>query len=186
MKSLTVFVLLVSAIAVRPQEPVPPASKPAAQGAGQAIPLPAANTHTPITSGIRVAIAPMGGFETYFAAAIQEKKVPVTLTLDKESAQFFLVSTNTEWQGFVYASGGAANWNQTGGSSAHASAASSTRGVEASIMMIDAKSKDVVWAYEVHKNSHGALLLGTHATRGQQSLAEACAKHLKEFIEKSK
>jgi len=51
-------------------------------------------------------------------------------------------------------------------------------------MLIDAKTKDVVWAYEVHKSSHGALLLGTLAARGEQSLAEACAKHLKEFIEK--
>lgn len=51
-------------------------------------------------------------------------------------------------------------------------------------MIIDAKTKDVVWAYEVHKSSHGALMLGTLAARGKQSVAEACAKHLKEFIEK--
>jgi len=128
----------------------------------------------------------MGGFETYFAAAMREKKVPARLTLDKDSAQYFIVSTETEWHGFVYGSAGAANWNQNGGSAAHAASASSTRGLEASIMLIDAKTKDVVWAYEVHKSSHGALLLGTHAARGQQSLAEACAKHLKEFIEKGK
>jgi hypothetical protein len=139
-----------------------------------------------ISPGARIVIAPMGGFETYFAAAMREKKVPVRLTLDKDSAQFFVVSTETEWHGFVYGSGGSANWNQNGGSAAHGAAASSTRGLEASIMLIDAKSKDVVWAYEVHKSSHGALLLGTHAARGQQSLAEACAKHLKEFIEKGK
>jgi hypothetical protein len=139
-----------------------------------------------IASGARIVIAPMGGFETYFAAAVREKKVPVTLTLDKDSAQFFVVSTETEWHGFVFGSGGSANWNQNGGSAAHGSAGSSTRGLEASIMLIDARTKDVVWAYEVHKNSHGALLLGTHAARGQQSLAEACAKHLKEFIEKGK
>jgi hypothetical protein len=139
-----------------------------------------------ISAGARIVIAPMGGFETYFAAAMREKKVPVRLTLDKESAQFFVVSTETEWHGFVYGSGGSANWNQNGGSAAHGAAASSTRGLEASIMLIDAKSKDVVWAYEVHKSSHGALLPGTHAARGQQSLAEACAKHLKEFIEKGK
>ena len=139
-----------------------------------------------ISAGARVVIAPMGGFETYFAAAMREKKVPITLTLDKDSAQYFVVSTETEWHGFVYGSGGSANWNQNGGSAAHGSAASSTRGLEASIMLIDARTKDVVWAYEVHKNSHGGLLLGTHAARGQQSLAEACAKHLKEFIEKGK
>lgn len=139
-----------------------------------------------IAPGARIVIAPMGGFETYFAAAMREKKVPVTLTLNRESAQYFVVSTETEWQGFVYGSGGSANWSPAGGSAAHGAAASSTRGLEASIMLIDAKSKDVVWAYEVHKNSHGGLLLGTHAARGQQSLAEACAKHLKEFIEKGK
>jgi hypothetical protein len=37
-----------------------------------------------------------------------------------------------------------------------------------------------------HKSSHGALLFGTHDARGQQSSAETCAKHLKEFIEKGK
>jgi hypothetical protein len=139
-----------------------------------------------IVPGSRIVIAPMGGFETYFAAAIREKKVPVKLTLSRESAQFFVVSTETEWHGFVYGSAGGANWNQNGGSAGHAASASSTRGLEASIMMIDAKTKDVVWAYEVHKSSHGALLFGTHAARGQQSLAEACAKHLKEYIEKGK
>jgi hypothetical protein len=139
-----------------------------------------------VVPGSRIVIAPMGGFETYFAAAMREKKVPVRLTLDRDSAQYFIVSTETEWHGFVYGAAGGANWNQNGGSAGHAASASSTRGLEASIMLIDAKSKDVVWAYEVHKSSHGALLLGTHAARGQQSLAEACAKHLKEFIEKGK
>jgi hypothetical protein len=140
----------------------------------------------PIGVGSRVVIAPMGGFETYFAAAVREKKVPITLTLDKASAQFFVVSTNAEWQGFVYGSGGSASWTNNGGHAAYGSAASSTRGLEASIMLIDARTKDVVWAYEVHKNSHGALIFGTFGARGQQSIAEACAKHFKEYVEKGK
>jgi hypothetical protein len=155
----------------RPAEPSEPGS---ASGWGR------------IGPGSRVVIAPMGGFETYFAAAVREKKVPVTLTLDKPSAQFFVISTNTEWQGFVYGSGGAASWSRAGGSASYGAAASSTRGLEASIMLIDARTKDIVWAYEVHKNSHGALLFGTFGARGQQSIAEACAKHLKEYIEKGK
>lgn len=164
--------------------------------AGSATPT-AADSSTPIEegtsagsgkipAGARVVIAPMGGFETYFAAAVREKRVPVQLTLEKSSAQYFVVSTNTEWQGFVFGSGGSASWNHAGGSAAYGSAASSTRGLEASIMLIDARTKDVVWAYEVHKNSHGALLFGTFGARGQQSIAEACAKHLKEYIEKGK
>ena len=140
----------------------------------------------PIPAGARVVIAPMGGFETYFAAAVREKKVPITLTINKDSAQYFVISTNTEWQGFVYGSGGSAGWTSAGGAANYGSAASSTRGLEASIMVINARSKDVVWAYEVHKSSHGALIFGTQAARGQQSVAEACAKHLKEYIEKGK
>ena len=139
-----------------------------------------------LSAGSRVVIAPMGGFETYFAAAIREKKVPIALTLDRDSAQFFIVSTETEWQGFVAGSGAGAAWTRSGGTFGSSSHASSTRGLESSIMLIDARTKDVVWAYEVHKSSHGALLFGTLAARGQQSLAEACAKHLKEFIEKGK
>jgi hypothetical protein len=139
-----------------------------------------------IAPGSRVVIAPMGGFETYFAAAVREKRVPITLTIDKATAQYFVVSTKTEWQGFVFGSGGGANWNKEGGSASYGAAGSSTRGLEASIMLISAKTKDVVWAYEVHKSSHGALLFGTFGARGQQSLAEACAKHLKEYIEKGK
>ena len=140
----------------------------------------------PIHAGSRIVIAPMGGFETYFAAAVREKKVPITLTVDKTSADFFVVSTDTEWQGFVYGSGGGSSFSNGTGGSHFGAAASSTRGLEASIMLIDAHSKDVVWAYEVHKNSHGSLLFGTAAARGKQSIAEACAKHLKEYIEKGK
>jgi hypothetical protein len=136
----------------------------------------------PIAAGARVVIAPMGGFETYFAAAVREKKVPIVLTLEKTTAQYFVVSTNTEWEGFVYGAG--ANWNRSGGSAG--ASASSTRGLEASIMLIDAKTKDIIWAYEVHKSSHGALIFGTLGARGQQSIAEACAKHLKVYIEKGK
>lgn len=144
------------------------------------------NGSEPVRRDARIVIAPMGGFETYFAAAVREKKVPVTLTLDKNSADYFVVSTNTEWRGFVFGSGGSANWGPSGGASNYGAAASSTRGLEASIMLISAKTKDVVWAYEVHKSSHGALLFGTFGARGQQSIAEACAKHLKEYIDKGK
>lgn len=171
-----------------------PAHTPASLGAPETQPAPAPNSASPghkeflgqIKPGDRVVIAPMGGFETYFAAAIREKRVPLTLTLNRDSAQYFIVSTETEWQGFVAGSGSAANWNRAGGTYGSASSASSTRGLESSIMLIDAKSKDVVWAYEVHKSSHGGLLFGTLAARGQQSLAEACAKHLKEYMETGK
>lgn len=159
------------------------ANSPAAEAAPAEEPEPGESTGSGrIQPGARIVIAPMGGFETYFAAAVREKKVPVTLTLDRASAQYFVVSTDTNWQGFVYGAG--AGWS--GGSGAAGAAANSTRGVEASIMLVDARTKDIVWAYEVHKSSHGSLLFGTLGARGKQSVAEACAKHLKEFIEKGK
>jgi hypothetical protein len=193
-KVISAVVLKASSAVPATAEPPSP-SQPPAKADDSAKPSPtqpeAPETGTVSASGLvptgsRVVIAPMGGFETYFAAAVREKKVPITLTLDKGSAQYFVVSTNAEWQGFVSGSGGSASWTPIGGSARYGSSASSTRGLEASIMLIDAKSKDVVWAYEVHKSSHGALLFGTFGARGQQSIAEACAKHLKEFIEKGK
>lgn len=171
--------------AMEPASTAPPGAPPPTRPTDAAEPG-SASGWARIPPGARVVIAPMGGFETYFAAAVREKKVPVTLTLDKASAQYYVISTNTEWEGFVYGSGGTANWSRVGGNASYGSAGSSTRGLEASIMLIDAKSKDVVWAYEVHKNSHGALIFGTFGARGQQSIAEACAKHLKEFVEKGK
>lgn len=147
-----------------------------------------------ISSGAMIAIAPMGGFDTYLAAAIREKKTPVQLTIDPAQSAYLLVSSQYEWHGWFansYAAAtGSANWNRNGGSAnynaAAASRAGSTRGLEASLMLIDKQTGHILWAYEVHKSSHGSLLFGTLGMRGQQSIAEACAKHLKEYIEKGK
>jgi len=190
MKGAGVSDKVVSAVVTKAAAPAVGAIQPAAPTQPSTPPESRVSEHKQylglIQPGARVVIAPMGGFESYFAAAIREKEVPITLTLDRGSAQYFVVSTETEWRGFVAGSTASADWNQAGGHYNSASGASSTRGLESSIMLIDAKSKDVVWAYEVHKSSHGALLFGTLAARGQQSLAEACAKHLKEFMEKGK
>lgn len=97
--------------------PTPAASTPS--GASEPPEEGSASGSGPIPAGARVVIAPMGGFETYFAAAVREKKVPITLTLNKDSAQYFVVSTKTEWEGFVYGSGGSASWNRNGGSAAY-------------------------------------------------------------------
>jgi len=45
---------------------------------------------------------------------------------------------------------------------------------QASIMVVNLKSGNVVFGYNVNKSS---------SARGKQSSAEACAKHLKEKIE---
>ena len=188
----------------------PAASPAASQEQSQASPAEdsADQNATVITSDLRIppgaviAIAPMGGFDTYLAAALRRKKAPVGLTIDPAQSNYILVSSEYEWAGWFAASQasshgsafGSASWNANGGSanfdaSHHANSwsnAGSTRGLEASLMLIDKRSKRVLWAYEVHKSSHGSLLFGTLGARGQQSISEACAKHLKEYIEKGK
>ena len=47
--------------------------------------------------------------------------------------------------------------------------------LEASITVSNLKSTEVVWAYSVHEEA---------STHGNRSAAEACAKHLKDAIEK--
>jgi hypothetical protein len=168
----------------------------AAASTAASVPSTSASTASagPLASGAVIAIAPMGGFDTYLAAAIREKKTPVQLTVDPAQSAFLLVSSEYEWHGwFANSYGGAsgsANWNHNGGSAnynaASASNAGTTRGLEASLMLVDKQTGRVLWAYEVHKSSHGSLIFGTLGMRGQQSVAEACAKHLKEYIEKGK
>lgn len=144
--------------------PCPPLPEPAAPANGDTIPV-----------GARLYIAPMGGFETYLAAAIKKKGVPVTLTLDNCTAAYAFATAEQISNGWVFRSGG--NWEGWGASGG------STRTVEASIMLVNMRTKDVAWAYAVHKSSNGGLLFGTLALRGQQSAAEACAKHLKAHVQ---
>ena len=171
-----------------------PAPTATASGPAPAVPVSSSASSGQIPSGGMIAIAPMGGFDTYLAAAIREKKTPVQLTIDPAQSAYLLVSSEYEWHGWfansAAAANGSANWNRNGGSAnytaAGASNAGSTRGLEASLMLIDKRTGRVLWAYEVHKSSHGSLLFGTLGMRGEQSIAEACAKHLKEYIEKGK
>jgi hypothetical protein len=114
----------------------------------------------PISRGARVFIAPVeGGFETYLAAAIQQKKVPVVVVTNRDKAEFEISGVaETEKAGWakMLFMGTAASTEQAG------------------IKIVNLKSDEVVFAYAVHKSS---------SARGRQSAAEACAKHLKEKIE---
>src|ERR1700743_2004492 len=108
-----------------------PASAPPATTAAPA-PAPAP-AH--ITKGSRVFIEPMGGFETYLAAALLKKNVPVVVTDDKAKADFVISGVShlerAGWAKTIFISG--------------ASSAS------ASITIKDAHTGDLVYAYAVHK-----------------------------------
>lgn len=104
-------------------------------------------------------IAPMQGFETYLAAAMAKKKVPVTLVSSKEQADFEITGTAKEQRNGVWR---AVLLNQYGSQE------------DAWIQVTNIKTGVVAFAYAVNKPSSR-----------MQSSAEACAKHLKHKIEKS-
>ena len=114
-----------------------------------------------------VYIEPQNGFETYLAAAISKKNVPVDVVEDKSKASYVLKSTPIEIK-----------TESTGGKIARCLFASCV-GIEdkgnVSVQLIDSSSSKMLWAYSVNKQRGGS--------KNQQSMAEAVAKHLKGFIE---
>jgi hypothetical protein len=119
-----------------------------------------ANAH--IIPGATVYIEAMDGFDNYLAAALRKKSVPLVPVANKEQATYILSGTSEEkkpgWAKIAF----------TG--QIHSDN-------EASVRMIDRASGIVVFAYAVDKKN---------TLHGQQTTAEACAKHLKEQIEKGK
>lgn len=101
----------------------------------------------------RFCIEPMNGFETSMAAAILKKGVPVKVVDSKENADYTLVGT---------ASTEKAGWAKTMFVSPLASAHAA--------VALKSKGGVLVWAYSVDKGN---------ARKGEQSTAEAVAKHMK-------
>jgi hypothetical protein len=117
-----------------------------------------------------VFIQPDNGFETYLAAAISKKKVPVDVVTDETKATYVLKSAPLEIKS-----------ESTGGKIARC-VFESCAGIEdkgtASVQLIEASSSKMVWAYSVNKQKMGS--------KDEQSMAEAVAKHLKDFVDHNK
>lgn len=114
----------------------------------------------PIERSSRIYIAPIeGGFDTFLAAAIIKKQVPVVVVTDRTKADYEITGiASTEkagWAKMLFM--GVDNSNDM-----------------ASIKVVELKSSEVVYGYAVRKGN---------SARGRQSAAEACAKHLKGKIE---
>ena len=120
----------------------------------------AALVSTGIQPGATVYIEPQAGFENYLLAALQKKKVPLVPVASPEQATYLLKGTSEEKK---------AGWAKM----------LMTKQIHsdnsASVQMIDQRSGAIVFAYSVDKKN---------TLHGQQTTAEACAKHLKEQIEK--
>lgn len=114
-----------------------------------------------ITKGAKVFIAPISdGFESYLKDAIAKKKVPLEVVSNRELAEYEITGTAESQKAGAAKKIIMGNWHSR---------------EEASITLSNLKSGEVVWAYSVHEEA---------SAHGKRSSAEACAKHLKEAIEK--
>jgi len=115
--------------------------------------------NTKIMPGSKVYVTPMDGFENYLAAALGKKKVQLIPVMDKDLADYVITGTSLDkkagWAKIVFMG------------NVHSDNA-------ASITMSDRKTSAIVYAYAVDKKS---------TMHGQQTTAEACAKHLQAHIE---
>jgi hypothetical protein len=114
-----------------------------------------------------VYVEPQQGFETYLTAAISKKKVPVDVVMDQTKANYVLKAAPVEIK-----------TESTGGKIARCLFAYCA-GIEdkgnVSVQLIEASSTKVLWGYSVNKQKGGS--------KNSQAMAEAVAKHLKEFVE---
>jgi len=102
----------------------------------------------------------MNGFENYLAAAILKKKVQLIVVDNRNEAKYVISGTADEKK---------AGWAKMAFmGNIHSDDA-------ASITMADQRTGAMVFAYAVDKKS---------TMHGQQTTAEACAKHLEEQIKR--
>ena len=131
-----------------------------ATSAASAAPVaPAMAASMNIVAGSKVYIAPMEGFENYLVAAFGKKKVHLIPVADQNQADYVISGTSVDKK---------AGWAKIAFmGNIHSDNA-------ASITMTDRRTGAIVYAYAVDKKS---------TLHGQQTTAEACAKHLEAHIE---
>lgn len=105
-------------------------------------------------------------FSGYIVAALLKKQVPVTMVTDRQHADYTLQSTNV------------LNHSVSTGSVIARCLLASCYGIEdtstVSVELIRTQSTAIDWSYTVHKQRG--------ANYNQQSMAEAIAKHLKDYF----
>jgi hypothetical protein len=113
-----------------------------------------------VPAGSRVFVEASDGFDTYLAAALQKKKVPVVLVADRERADYELQGVSDHqkagWAKVVFL--GQIHSDE-----------------QASVKLVEIKSGEIVFAYAVNKKN---------SLHGRQTAAEACAKHMKDVVAK--
>jgi hypothetical protein len=115
------------------------------------------NAKIPSYAKVYVASMP-DGFENYIIAGMRNKKVPLTLVMDRSKADYEISgvseSDKASWAKMLFI--GSQNSNE-----------------QASIKVSDLKTGAIIFGYSVHK---------MNSVRGKQSAGEACAKHIKQVV----
>jgi len=120
-----------------------------------------AQTKPALKAGAKVFIAPMpDGFDSFLKSAMEKKKVSLTIVESREKADFEITGSSETQKAGAAKKIIRLNWHSA---------------EQASISISDLKSGEVVFAYSVNKES---------SAHGKQSTAEACAKHIKESLQK--
>jgi hypothetical protein len=111
-----------------------------------------------VAPGSKIFVEAADGFDTYLAAALQKKNVPVVVVNDRAIADYELSGVSDHqkagWAKIVFAG------------QIHSDD-------QASVKLVDLKTSEVVFAYAVNKKN---------SLHGRQTAAEACAKHMKEAM----
>jgi len=93
-----------------------------------------------LSTGSKLFIEPMNGFENYLTAAVQAKRVPVTIVLDKSHADYIVMGS----------------WRETnGGTTGNGSIVAPIKhriNNSASISIVDPKTTAVVFAYSASRS----------------------------------
>jgi len=101
-------------------------------------------------------------FDSYLKSALVRKKVPLVVVDSKEEADFEIKGTSETQQAGTAKKIIMLDWRPD---------------EQASISVADLKSGEIVFAYSVNKKS---------AAHGKATTAEACAKHLKDRLDKGR
>lgn len=113
--------------------------------------------------GAKLFVAAMpDGFDTALKTAFKEKKVPVTIVESREAADFEITGSSETQKAGKAKKLIRLDWHSD---------------EQASISIANLKSHEVVFAYSVNKKS---------SAHGKRSTAEACAKHIKDELEKKR
>jgi hypothetical protein len=126
-----------------------------------------------IRPGDAIFIEPMSGYELDLAAALMKKKVPLTIVRDKSQAAFIVRGQLNAHSIVPVAVVLSTNGLPSSGFPITQKYPNSQ--TEASITVLDAHNARIVYAYTVNKSAD---------TNQRKSVAEACAKHLKDFMAK--